>query len=216
MTVVGTLKPEDIIEACLHGETLKRLRRTGWTIAGVSESETVASHVFGTCLVSLLIAVNLQARGLDIDLGRVMAMAVLHDLPEALTSDIPHTALELGGRSLKNGRSMAERNAIEMILAPLEQVGASLRAMWTEFIASKSLESEIVAAADSLDLLLHAVKMERGGVSPEILDGFFLSVYGKLRSSRVETVLDLLNALLKEHRKNAETDGVNVEQTPDV
>ena len=59
---------KDIISLAKHSETLKRLVRTGWSLAGVNRirPESVGEHSFGTALLSLLISLE-NVNGLGIN-----------------------------------------------------------------------------------------------------------------------------------------------------
>ncbi|MHA2085422.1 MAG: HD domain-containing protein [Candidatus Thorarchaeota archaeon] len=83
------MEPADIIRFCLNNEVLKQLRRTGWDLSGVhiSDGESVASHTWGTSLIALMIALKLRSDGQDVDMGKLLAMASIHDLPESQISE---------------------------------------------------------------------------------------------------------------------------------
>ena len=61
---------------------LKRVRRRGWVLRGVTEPESVADHSFRTALLALVLA-----RDDSFDRGRCVAMALVHDLAEAVVGD---------------------------------------------------------------------------------------------------------------------------------
>ena len=67
---------------------LKELPRAGWVRVGVSQPESVAAHSWGVAwLVLTLCPTNL-------DRGRALAIAVLHDLAEVRVGDItPHDGI---------------------------------------------------------------------------------------------------------------------------
>jgi putative hydrolases of HD superfamily len=66
---------------------LKRVPRTGWLDRGVPPlaTESVADHTFRVALLAWLAAD--EATGLD--RNRVLTLALLHDLAEAITGDLP-------------------------------------------------------------------------------------------------------------------------------
>jgi len=84
------MNTEEIIKLAMKGEVLKNLDRTGWILAGVDKSqvESVAEHSFGTALISLLLAKHFEQDGIEIDIGKILTMAILHDLAESETSDV--------------------------------------------------------------------------------------------------------------------------------
>ena len=64
---------------------LKTLPRTGWLHCGVppAEAESVADHALRTTLLAWLAA----AAAPDLDRDRVLKLALVHDLAEALAGD---------------------------------------------------------------------------------------------------------------------------------
>ena len=206
------MKAIDIVTLSLQGEMLKDLKRTGWALAGVQDSngESVASHAWGTAHISLLLAECFKSNGKEVDLARVLTMAIVHDLPEALISDIPKTALQLGGESMKRGKQDAERKALGIMMKPLGMTGDRIQSAWEEFNAPDSIEAQIVRASDTFDMLVHALAMERNGVSPKMLHPFFVSSQGAIDSFSVPIFDDVYTVLLKEHEANAQRMGINL------
>lgn len=207
------MKAVDIVTLCLQGEMLKNLKRTGWALAGVQDSngETVASHAWGTALVSLLLVECLKNDGKEVDLARVLTMAIVHDLPEALISDVPKTALQLGGESMKRGKQDAERKALDIMMKPLGMSGNRIQSIWDEFSKSDNIEAQIVRASDTFDMLVHALALERNGVSPKMLHPFFVSSQSTIDSVNVPIFDDVYTVLLKEHEANAQMMGINLD-----
>ncbi len=70
---------------------LKSLVRTGWSQSSVppSAGETVAAHSFEASIIALVLASQAKERGISISPDRSAAMAAVHDLPEAVTGDLP-------------------------------------------------------------------------------------------------------------------------------
>ncbi|MHA1902686.1 MAG: HD domain-containing protein [Candidatus Thorarchaeota archaeon] len=198
------MKPADIIRFCLNNEILKQLHRTGWDLSGVhnKDGESVASHIWGTSLISLLIALNLRSEGKDVDMGKLLAMANVHDLPESQISDIPKAALRFGGSGFKNGKRIAERNAMKYISELAGEHKDFFLELWSEIEDSKSIEAKIVMAADYLDMLIHAIALERAGVDPELTQNFFDSVQTKIDASELEIASELMRLLQSEHESN--------------
>ena len=64
-------------------QRLKRLDRTGWTLRGLPNgTESVAAHSFGVTVAAMLLADEIRARGTEVDLEKVLRMALLHDWAE--------------------------------------------------------------------------------------------------------------------------------------
>ena len=146
-----------LIEFLTELNRLKALPRTGWLLRGVRDVESIAEHLYGVTFIAMLLADSARARGHAVNVEKVMRMALLHDLTEARTGDLPATIKPYFEASAL--KSADERIAREM----LEPLGADYLALWHEYEARASLEARIVKAADKLDLLLQAYEYERGG-----------------------------------------------------
>jgi putative hydrolases of HD superfamily len=138
-----------VFNLLLHGNQLKRTARTGWVQRGVPDAENVAAHSYGVACTTLILGSAIQQ---PMDLNKALVMAILHDLPEALTTDIPTPAW----RFLPSGtKRPMERAALAMILADLPFAG-DLTAVWEELHLLESKEAWLVHDADRIDLFLQA------------------------------------------------------------
>jgi 5'-deoxynucleotidase YfbR-like HD superfamily hydrolase len=144
---------------------------------------------------------------MSVDIEGLLAMAVLHDLPEAIISDVPHQAVEMGGTAMKSAKRDAERSAIRQMFAPLGVVGESLKKQWSEFEDSKTLEARIVIAADRLDMLAHALSLECSGFPPQNLDEFFEHAKGEINDLHLDIARVLFEELYGLHRTNLDASG---------
>ena len=152
---VGAILDENsILRTLLHGNQLKRTARTGWVQRGVPDAENVAAHTYGVSFATLILAPIL---GEPIELGKALAMAILHDLPEGLTSDIPSPAWRF---LPENSKSVAERSAMNEIVDDLDQANGLLR-IWEEFREAATAEARLVHDADKIDLYLQALLYEQ-------------------------------------------------------
>ncbi len=140
---------DDTLDLLLHGNQLKRTARTGWVQRGVPEAENVAAHSFGVAFVALVLAPFLPTPP---DLARLLAMAVLHDLPETLTTDIPSPAW----RHLPEGiKTDVERGVMRQLLGEGPWTGDWLD-LWEELHAGETMAARLVQDADRLEMLLQA------------------------------------------------------------
>jgi putative hydrolase of HD superfamily len=205
---------QEIIGLARNGENLKKLGRTGWALAGVDNirQESVGDHSFGTILISLLISKALVKQGKQLDLGRVAMMATLHDLPESMTSDIPRIAVDLGGDLLQEGKKEAEKKAFQLISKNSEFFGEWFVNLWNDMEEKSSIEARIINGADIIDMLVHAVSLETSGVSPEILNQFFINSHATLKDLKIDLVEEIFWDLYREHIDNANRLGIKLEQ----
>lgn len=138
-----------LLDLLLHGNQLKRTVRSGWPQRGVAEAESVADHSYGVGFIALMLA---QLIAKPVDLGKLLIFALLHDLPEGLTSDIPAPAL----RFLPEGtKPVMERLAMAEIVAGVP-FADRLMVWWEELQAGESIEAHLVHDADRLDMFIQA------------------------------------------------------------
>ncbi|UCG23573.1 MAG: HD family hydrolase [Chloroflexota bacterium] len=144
---------EATLSTLMCGNQLKQTARTGWSQRGVADAENVAAHSYGVAYTVLLLAPLVSQ---PIDLGKALAIAVLHDLPESLTSDIPSPAWRLMPEGVK---PLVENRAMESILGSAAG-GKELLATWRELHEYETAEARLVSDADQLDLYLQALIYE--------------------------------------------------------
>jgi putative hydrolase of HD superfamily len=126
-------------------------------------AESVADHSYGVVVAAMLLADESIARGADINMERVLRLAVLHDWAEARVGDMPRTATEYFG---SEARKRAERAAFNDILSRVADEGIVKRysELHEDYEERTSLEARLVKAADVIDLLVQALAFERAGV----------------------------------------------------
>jgi putative hydrolase of HD superfamily len=137
-----------MLSVLLELQRLKRLDRTGWVLRGLPPgAESVAAHSYGVALTAMLLADECAARGVGVDAGRVLRIALLHDLQETRTGDMPRTVAEYYGA---DARRAAERAAFDDIMR-----GAGHAALYAElhedYESRASLEARLVKAADVIE-----------------------------------------------------------------
>jgi putative hydrolase of HD superfamily len=206
---------KEIIRLAKYCETLKSVNRTGWALAGVNRSrpESVGEHSYGTAILAFLISKELIDCDWIINQGKVLSMALIHDLPEALTSDIPHSVTKIGGANLTKSKRKLERDAISQIAKTKSSFETWLTEIWDEMVKTTTLESRIVAGADLLDMLIHALALETSGVSPEVLNQFFVTSHERINLLDIPLAASIFWELYFEHQKNAKKLGIQFEET---
>ncbi len=142
------------LEALLTLLSQDDLPRTGWVLAGVQPPESVAGHVLGVAQLALSLAPEVTP---PLELGRVLAMALVHDLGEALSGDLPRRA----AAALPPGaKAQMDARLGEALAAPL---GSAARAALEEFGAQATREARFVKQCDRLQLGVRLVGYERAG-----------------------------------------------------
>jgi putative hydrolase of HD superfamily len=179
--------------------------RSGWVSHGVSlqDVESVADHSFSTSVLAMLIADFEVANGRKINTERVLRLALLHDLPEALTFDISKSYLEYLGIRGEAIKSELEQAAWKHLMKGMEK-GANKKRyaqLQSEFNAEQTIESTIVHAADRLDILLQIVEYRRRGYPKAILADLWKSTSKKLQGSKLSSVGKLHKMAARRYKK---------------
>ena len=143
-----------------EGIRLKLMPRSGWWYYGIKNPESVADHVYSMSLMALLLAEYLKEMGEDIDTGKVVKMALIHELGETKIGDIHLEARRYIDREKLDE---AEERAFSDVVGILGKVSESLRELYREFDERSSREALIVRAADKLELLFQAYMYEKFG-----------------------------------------------------
>ncbi|HEV2708486.1 MAG TPA: HD family hydrolase [Pyrinomonadaceae bacterium] len=151
-----------MLSVLLELQRLKRLDRTGWVLRGLPPgAESVAAHTYGVALTAMLLADEAAARGVEVDVARVLRMSLLHDLAETRTGDMPRTVADYYGAQV---RKAAERAAFDDVVRALgERLAARYGELHEDYEERASLEARLVKAADVIDLLAQALAFERAG-----------------------------------------------------
>jgi putative hydrolase of HD superfamily len=190
-----------MLKMLIELQRLKGLERTGWMLRGIAQgAESVAAHSYGVAVAAMLLADELQARGVEVDTERVLRIALLHDWAEARVGDLPRTATEYFGAE---ARKHAERAAFnDLVQGASAGVAARYRELHEEYEAREGLEARLVKAADVIDLLVQTLAFERAGVRG--LDEFWTGAAEqdfRLDGTAAEVVKEVLAALLEARRK---------------
>ena len=132
---------------------LKRVKRSGWWVAGIENPETVAEHCFRCAVIGYYLA---HCEG--VDPFKVVTMTLFNDIHEARIND-----LHKMGHYYIDFRE-AEIRAFTDQIADLEKrVKRALQAMRGEYELQSSRESIIARDADILECLVQAKEYADNG-----------------------------------------------------
>ncbi|MCW4015723.1 MAG: HD domain-containing protein [Candidatus Bathyarchaeota archaeon] len=157
---------------------LKRTPRTGWVDVGVYQPESVADHTFRTAFLCMLYA-DMQS----LDQLKLLRMALIHDLPEAIIGDLMP--------SQKNPETKQnEQTAIHQMLNLLPKIQReNYLAVWNEYKEGKTKEAKAVRQLDKIEMALQAKEYEKFGSANNSLERF-------IKSAKDATVWPELKRLL--------------------
>lgn len=150
MTVTGW---EERLALAYAAYRLKDEPRVGWVMHGVAGPESVAAHSWGTAYLCLLFAADA-----GVDLGRALAIALVHDLAEATTGDFAARAAATDRPVSEAEKARLERDAIADLLPPRQ---AALHELWRAYEERADPAARFVRDMNLIDMCLQALLYER-------------------------------------------------------
>lgn len=179
--------PQRLLDCMAEVHALTKLPRIGWVLAGVADPERVSDHCFETAIIAYLLAQRLEEK---VDLARVLAMALFHEIGEVRLTDLPRRS----GPYVKSFKGAAERMAAQDVLAG---VGEGIHELLEEMHEKTTLEARLVEAAEELQIIaaaLYYAKEGRGDISEYRQD---VAKYDSLGIEPAKQVAALIGAKLE-------------------
>ncbi|MBS7655241.1 HD domain-containing protein [Candidatus Bathyarchaeota archaeon] len=140
-----------IIKFLKNIEKLKEVKRSGWMKAGVKNPESVAEHVYGVTVLSMLISdlKNLNAE-------KMLRLAVIHDLEETVLGDLtPEEKKKIVNLNA------AENKAIKKVLSSLPfDLKRKYYKLWLDYKNGLSKEAKLIKELDKLEMVFQALIYE--------------------------------------------------------
>ncbi|KPV62338.1 MAG: hypothetical protein AOA66_1370 [Candidatus Bathyarchaeota archaeon BA2] len=143
---------------------LKRTPRSGWVEVGIQKPESVADHTFRTSVLCMICS-DLE----DLDELKLLRMALVHDLPEAILGDLTPSRKTIGSKEEEN----VAMNQI-LSLLPKEQREKCMTD-WNEYQEGKTREAKAVRQLEKLEMALQAKEYEEAGLTRQSLKRFIES-----------------------------------------
>ena len=125
---------------------LKRVRRSGWWVAGITDPESVAEHSFRTAVIGFYLALVEK-----LDPFRVVAMTLFNDIHEARIND-----LHKMGHSYIDFKDAERRVFRDQIHRLHPDVKSRLNRIRREYDEQKTPASILARDADILECLIQA------------------------------------------------------------
>jgi putative hydrolases of HD superfamily len=138
--------PSDFIQFYAQAEHLKNILRHSYTSA--NRHESVAEHSWMLCLMALAAVEQVSFK---VDLLRLLKMLIVHDLPEAITGDIP----VFDKMAIAEAAHVNETEAMAQITALLpETLRQELISLFAEFEAQQTDEAKLANALDKAEAFM--------------------------------------------------------------
>ncbi len=117
--------------------TMKNLRRRGWVLRNVKNSESDADHSYSLTLLVLLFTPSY------LDLLKCLKLAIVHDIPEAICGDF------MPGEIAADDKDKREKEAVLQIAKNIDY--PELSELFDEYQSENTEEAKFVKALDRLD-----------------------------------------------------------------
>ncbi|NTU61000.1 MAG: HD domain-containing protein [Caldiserica bacterium] len=114
---------------------------------GVSDPEKISSHCYQVAVFVMLLGGYIE--GLDV--GKAIKMALVHDLPEALTTDLPWIAKKFIDKDLAEAKASVE------LFKEFPELGLLVQ----QYCENNSLEAQFVHDCDRLQLMTRVNRYKR-------------------------------------------------------
>ena len=165
---------------------LKKVKRKGWfSCVGIKNPESVADHTFRTTILTMCLS---DLKGLDTE--KLIRMALLHDIHEALVGDYDRSDKhKIGESELRNRETEALKQVTSSLPEVLQKKYGSL---FIEFQRQETEEARLVRQIDQLEMILQALEYEEEGYDSGKLQTFWNNVEEKLEDADVKRFFGFL------------------------
>jgi 5'-deoxynucleotidase YfbR-like HD superfamily hydrolase len=184
------------LEFLRAAERLKVMTRSAYTSSG--EPESVAEHSWRLCLMALVLHDEFPV----VNLARLLAICVVHDLGEALGGDVP--APEQARRLVLDpaaGKASQERADLLTLVEPLpEKTRNEIVSLWDEYERATTPEARLAKALDKLETILQHTQ----GENPPDFDYRFNLGYGRAFMRDHPVIVELRDFLDRETSRLAD------------
>ena len=159
---------------------IKEVERKGWKrCAEIKAPESVADHTFSTAFAAMM-AGDL----LHLNTEQMIKMALLHDVCEVITGDVQPGEMEPTRKEELESRALAK-----LLRALPTTIRSSYLEAFDQFNHGSSREARLVRDLDKLEMVVQAAAYERGGTKRELLNEFWRTAEGRVRSREGKAML---------------------------
>jgi len=185
--------PKRIIEfVALIGKS-KKILRSGWVREKIKDPESVAEHSFQLSVLAMVLA-----DALGVDKEKLIKMALLHDLGEAVTGDIVWSRGEIIDIKKRAEKEEQEKKGIEKVFKIIGRSNEYVE-IFEEMVERESQEAKIFWELDKLEMVMQALDYEKE--QNKKLEEFFVNADLQIHASPLRKIF---NEILKQRPKQFE------------
>ncbi len=176
-------------------EKLKCTLRHDWTSSGRQES--VAEHSWRLALMVMLMAPHLSQ---PIEIEKALKMAIVHDICETVTGDIPYFEAPEGSEA-REDKKRAENKVINDIFSRFgPEISGEIYHIWLEYEEGVTFLSKVVKSLDKLESQMQQLLAKESSWSEDERKDVFSE---RLISSLVEedVIIELAKTVMNLSRK---------------
>jgi putative hydrolase of HD superfamily len=145
---------DSVINLFLDLHSFDRIPRAGFLLRGVTETESLAAHSHALALLVCVVAPKCSP---PVNVLEAARMALIHDLPEAKTMDIP---MPVGGAAFRKAKTEEEIVIFEEIFSGQD---GEWKDLFLKFQEGSCAEAALVRGLDKVQMMIKVLGYEREG-----------------------------------------------------
>ena len=152
------------ILAFLRASSLKHVERAGWVQHGVPGPERVAGHSWRLALMAMMLertegGVRRAGSSGAVDMGRVMRMAIVHDIAEADVGDITPTDGVAKVDKMRLEAAAVARYGAMLAGSPAAGAAVATASLFAEYEEDETPEAHVCHELDKFDMIVQAFEV---------------------------------------------------------
>lgn len=196
-------KTEELIRFFETANKLKKNKRTGWVNRKIPFPESIADHSWRMALMAMVLG-----KELGINKDKAVKMALVHDLPEAITGDISRDHIDdykntIGIKptiSIEQKKTCEEKAMLEIVSSINKENGKEILSLWKEYEERKTKTALAVKEIDSLEVLLQALEYRKNHPEKTTIDDFFIYAEHK-KATKSKTAKKIYKQITDDYNK---------------
>ena len=191
-------KVPHFIDLFLFANVAKKTRRSGWLREEIDNSESLAEHIFSLSFLALQLGSELSQRlSYPLNKGKLIKMALIHDIGELETGDIVTSRGSIIDQQRLKSKEFKQKSSIKKLFKKSDPSNFSLL-LFQELIERKTLESQLLWQLDKLDMALQALEYEKD--HQKDLSEFFENAKANISD---DFLTELLNETIRRRPKSS-------------